>query len=286
MTKTHARDPVLDPETLKTLKDKARQVRRLTLRSIGHLGVGHVGGCMSVVEILTLLYYRHMNVDPARPGLEDRDKLVLSKGHAGPALYSVLADLGFFPTDWLDTLNRGGTRLPSHCDRIRTPGIDMSTGSLGQGLSAAEGIALGHRLDGISARVYAIIGDGDTNEGQTWEAAMTAAHYGLGSLIAFTDYNKLQIDGETRRIMNTERVEERWTAFGWHTQRVDGHDFPAMDSAINNARAQTDKPSMVILDTLKGKGAFFCEGKVESHNMPVDDESIAEALRRLEDEED
>jgi transketolase len=286
MPKMHSPSAALDPETLEMLKDKAKQVRILTLRSIGHLGVGHVGGSLSPVEILTLLYYRRMRVDPARPGLPERDRLVLSKGHAGPALYSVLADKGFFPAAWLDTLNRGGTRLPSHCDRRRTPGIDMTTGSLGQGLSAAVGIALGLRMDGSAATVYAVIGDGDTNEGQTWEAAMTAAHYGLCNLIAFTDYNKLQIDGETCAIMNTERLEERWSAFGWHTQRVDGHDFPALDAAVDAARAQQEKPAMIIADTVKGKGAFFCEGKVESHNLPVDAGIIAEAIRRLDREED
>jgi len=286
MPKTDSPATPMNPETLKLLKSKAKEVRKLTLRSIGNLGVGHVGGSLSLVEILTLLYYRRMNIDPARPGLAGRDRLVLSKGHAGPALYSILADKGFFPVDWLDTLNQGGTRLPSHCDRTRTPGIDMTTGSLGQGLSAAVGIALGLRMDKSKAMVYAVIGDGDTNEGQTWEAAMTAAHYGLSHLVAFTDYNKLQIDGETCAIMNTERLEERWKAFGWYTLRVDGHDFAALDAAVSSAHVQEEKPVMIIADTVKGKGAYFCEGKVESHNLPVDAEIIDEAIRRLDEEEE
>jgi transketolase len=272
---------LLSESEQKQLADKARRIRELTIDAIGHLGVGHIGGSMSVVDILTLLYYRHMNVDPANPRIRDRDIFVLSKGHAGPALYSVLADKGFFPQEWLYTLNVGGTNLPSHADRNRTPGVDMTTGSLGQGLSAAIGIALGNRVDEIDSTVYALIGDGDTNEGQTWEAAMAANQYKLSNLIAVTDYNKMQIDGTSDEIMDTSRLEERWRSFGWYTQQVNGHDFIQMDEAIRNAQSESSGPSMIILETIKGKGAYFCEGKTESHNMKYDRETARKAIERL-----
>ncbi|MFW6229258.1 MAG: transketolase, partial [Alkalispirochaeta sp.] len=193
----------MNPDELRELKKKAIEIRKLTVDEIAHLGVGHIGGSVSIVEILVLLYHRHMKIDPGNPTMEERDKFVMSKGHAGPALYAVLADRGYFDTEMLHTLNQGGTNLPSHCDMNRTPGIDMTTGSLGQGLSAAVGISLGHRIRKLPGRVFALIGDGDTNEGQTWEAAMSAAMYGLGNLVAFTDYNKMQIDGPIESVMKT-----------------------------------------------------------------------------------
>lgn len=269
-----------------TLRRKALEIRRLTVDEIAHLGVGHVGGSVSIVEILVLLYYRHMNIDPANPKMENRDKFVMSKGHAGPALYSVLADRGYFPTEMLHTLNQGGTNLPSHCDMNRTPGIDMTTGSLGQGLSAAVGIALAHRIKKLPGRVFALIGDGDTNEGQTWEAAMSAAMYGLGNLVAFTDYNKMQIDGPIDEIMKTDRLVDRWESFGWFAQQVDGHDFDALDNALERALAETSRPSMIIADTIKGKDLVGIEGDFTNHNMPISrekgDELIA-ALNKLEE---
>ena len=271
----------MNQEKKQDLQEKARLVRIETLKSIGHLGVGHVGGAMSIVEVLTYLYYAEMKVDPEKPRLEDRDRLVLSKGHAGPALYSVLAMKGFFPMDWLLTLNEGGTNLPSHCDRNRTPGIDMTTGSLGQGLSAAVGIALATRYQKRGNRVFAIIGDGESQEGQNWEAAMSAAQFKLGSLIAFTDYNKMQIDGMTGDIMDLEGLKAKWESFGWHTQQVDGHDFDAIEEAVAAAKEQADKPSMIILDTIKGRGCSFAEGKLGSHNMPVTPEDLKEALAAL-----
>ena len=215
--------------------------------------------------------------------MEDRDRLVLSKGHAGPALYSALALKGFFPLEWLHTLNKGGTRLPSHCDRNRTPGIDMTTGSLGQGISAACGIALANRIDKRDVYTYAIIGDGESDEGEVWEAAMFAGHYGLSHLIAFTDNNKMQIDGTTAEVMSVDgkagadgsrdprRLDAKWTAFGWAAERVAGHDVGAICDAIEAAKARAEKgderPTMIVLDTVKGKGAAFCEGQVGSHNM-------------------
>lgn len=271
----------MDEKLVSELKAKAREIRRLTLESIGHLGVGHVGGAMSVIDILTLLYNVHMDVDPANPNKEDRDRLILSKGHAGPALYATLAHQGFFPVEWLQSLNIGGTRLPSHCDRNRTPGIDMTTGSLGMGLSAGVGMALANRLNGSHRMVYVILGDGECNEGQIWEAAMCASHFNLENLIAIVDYNKMQIDGYTHEIMELEDFPSKWRAFGWHAIHVDGHDFQAMDAAIKLAKGNRRKPTAVILDTIKGKGASFCEGQVGSHNLPVTMDMVRDALARL-----
>ena len=270
----------LCPEERESLEAKARDIRILTIDAIGFLGVGHIGGALSVVELLTVLYYRHLRHDPARPRWPGRDRLVLSKGHAGPALYSTLASRGFFPEDWLHTLNKGGTMLPSHCDRNKTPGIDMTTGSLGQGLSAACGIALANRIDGIDCDVYAILGDGESDEGQVWEAAMLASKYRLTRLIAFTDSNKLQIDGPTKEIMDLGRLEDKWAAFGWRASRADGHDVAAIDEAIREAKARGG-PAMIILDTIKGKGASFCEGAVTNHNMAFDYETAKAAIAQL-----
>ncbi len=271
----------METKELNFLENKADEIRRKTIDTIGYLGVGHIGGALSVVDVLTLLYYKHMDVSPHDPKKKNRDKLVLSKGHAGPTLYSILADKGFFPEEWLHTLNKCGTNLPSHCDMNRTPGIDMTTGSLGQGISAAVGLALANRLDGIDKKVYLIIGDGESQEGQVWEGAMSAAQLGLNNLIAFTDFNKMQIDGYICDIMNLEDLGAKWESFGWAVQRVDGHDLQMMDKAIAEAQKEQSRPSMIILDTVKGKGAFFAEGKLESHNMNFTYEMAREACERL-----
>ncbi len=276
----------MNNEQLRELKRKAIEIRRLTLEEIAHLGIGHLGGCMSVVEILVYLYYRILKVDPSNPTDPRRDKFVMSKGHAGPALYSVLADLGYFPKEWLYTLNQGGTNLPSHCDMNRTPGIDMTTGSLGQGLSAAIGIAMGHRIRQLPGRVFALLSDGDINEGQTWEAAMAASMFGLDSLVAFIDYNKMQIDGAADDVMKTDRQVDRWTAFGWYAQEANGHDVSAIAEATDRALAERDRPSIVVLHTVKGKGMPFCEGDFKNHNMPVSQEQAQEALASLRAEEE
>ena len=266
-------EKLLSDQTRSDLVDFAREIRKKTLYTIGKLGAGHIGGSLSIVDILALLYGHEMKYDPQKPAAPDRDVLVLSKGHAGPALYAALALKGFFPMDWLDTLNQGGTRLPSHCDRNKTPGIDMTTGSLGQGLSLACGMALGRKMDGSKASVFCIIGDGETDEGQNWEAAMFAPQYRLSNLIAFTDYNKMQIDGTTEQVMDLRDLDGKWKSFGWYVERCNGHDFSAMHSAISRSRSQAEgqdaRPAMIILDTIKGKGAAFSEGKFESHHMPV-----------------
>jgi transketolase len=276
---------MLTKEEVTDLRKTAKRVRCLTLEAIGRIGIGHIGGSLSIADILTLLYFRHMYIDPKQPAMKDRDILVLSKGHSGPALYSILAMKGFFPMEWLSTLNDGGTKLPSHCDMYRTPGIDMTTGSLGQGLSAAVGIALANRMDGIDRNVYALVGDGESHEGQVWEAAMCAAHYRLNKLIAFTDYNKMVVDGYTCDIMSIDDITAKWTAFGWFALRVSGHDFNEMENAILRAKDQNDRPSMIVLDTKKGKGAFFAEDNTANHNMACDEETAQKAIEILEQEE-
>jgi transketolase len=264
------------------LKRKALEIRKLTIDEIGYLGVGHIGGAMSVVEVLTLLYGKWLRIDPADPKKEERDRVVLSKGHAGPALYAVLADKGYFPMEWLHTLNKGGTRLPSHCDMKLTPGIDFSTGSLGQGSSAAVGIALGQKLRKQESRTFLILGDGESQEGQVWEAAMFAAHYHLDNLIAFTDYNKQQLDGMTGDIMSIDDITTKYNGFGWHVQRVDGHCFPSINRAIERAVEEKGRPHMIVLDTLKSKGFIPGEGVLSNHNMSFSYETAKEAIAELE----
>ncbi|MDR2630328.1 MAG: transketolase [Spirochaetaceae bacterium] len=272
----------MEKKLLADLQSKAKEIRKLTIEEIGTLGSGHIGGAMSIVDVLALLYFHRMKVDPANPRWEDRDQLVVSKGHAGPAVYAALALKGFFPKEWLGTLNQGGTRLPSHCDRNLTPGIDMTAGSLGQGFSAALGIALGLRMDNKSSRVYTIIGDGESDEGQIWEGALFAAAQGISNLTAFTDYNKQQLDGYTKDILDLGDLRAKWTAFGWYTQEVDGHDLEALDEAIEKSLAQKDAPSMIIMNTLKGKGCFFAEGIEKNHSMAFNLEKAREAIAFLD----
>lgn len=258
----------------------AHIIRRNTLYAIGNLGVGHVGGCMSVVEIITTLYFHEMNIDPTNPQKEDRDMLIISKGHSGPTLYSALALKGFFDESWLRTLNKGGTRLPSHCDRNQTPGVDMSTGSLGQGLSCACGAALGAKLKRLKNNVYCIIGDGETDEGQNWEAAMFANHYKLDNLIAFTDYNKLQLDGPVNKVMSLEDLQTKWQAFGFETYKCDGHNIKDIIETLNKCHQKNNKPKMIILDTIKSYGFERLQNKVESHNANISLDEVKEIYKK------
>ena len=263
------------------LKAISRQIREETARSIGSIGIGHIGGCLSLAEILAVLYFKHMNINPENPHLAGRDRLVVSKGHAGPAVYAALALRGYFPKEELLTLNTSGTNLPSHCDMHKTPGIDMTTGSLGQGFSCAVGIALASRLSGDNATIFAIIGDGESQEGQIWEAAMYAGNQKLNRLIAFTDYNDMQIDGNVSQINDVAPLEDKWRAFKWHTLVVDGHDIQALDSAVQSAKGQ-DKPTMIIARTIKGKGVSFVVSKgAGNHNMPFSKEDAQIALEEL-----
>lgn len=276
----------MDSKLKQELIKKARRIRYLTMDQIGELGVGHLGGAMSIIDALTVLYYRHMNIDPKNPKMEGRDRFVLSKGHAGPALYSVLAEKGYFPIEQLYTLNKLGTSLPSHADMNLTPGIDMTAGSLGQGLSCAVGIALGSRLKNDQARVYAMIGDGESQEGQIWEAAMYSGQMKLDNLTVFTDYNKMQIDDEVCNINTMEPIEDRWEAFGWNVLSVDGHDVEAIDKAINAAKEYKGKPTMIILNTHKGKGVSFLEKNWKNnHNVTVSPEERKLALDELKEVE-
>ena len=264
------------------LKEKCKDIRVDILTCIGTLGVGHVGGCLSIVELLAVLYYKHMNIDPQNPQMEGRDRLIVSKGHAGPAVYSVLAEKGYFDKQLLLTLNQGGTKLPSHCDMNLTRGIDMTTGSLGQGFSCAVGIALGSQLKKDNAYIYTIIGDGESQEGQIWEAAMFAGSHKLNNLIAFTDFNKMQIDGPVAEINGVEPLDKKWEAFGWNTLVVkNGHDLDEIDAAINSAKKST-LPTMIILNTIKGKGVSFIEEqKAGSHSMTISEQQMKDAIAEI-----
>lgn len=266
------------------LSKKCNEIRIDILKCIGSLGVGHIGGCLSIVEVLTALYYKHMNINPNDPNMEGRDRLIVSKGHAGPAVYATLANKGYFPKAWLETLNRDGTNLPSHCDMNKTPGVDMTTGSLGQGFSCAVGIAYASKLNNDNAKIYTIIGDGESQEGQIWEAAMWAGSKKLNNLIAFTDYNNLQIDGTVEEVNSIYPLKDKWEAFGFHVIEVkDGNNIEMVDEAISVARTINDKPIMVILKTVKGRGVKFIEDKkAGNHNMTFTTEEIQLAIKEIE----
>ncbi len=263
------------------LKEFAKQIRIETIRAIESVGVGHIGGAMSIVDVLAVLYGDVMNIDPKNPGWEERDWFVLSKGHAGPALYAALALKGYFPTEELRTLNKPRTRLPSHCDRRKTPGVDMSTGSLGQGMSTALGVAQGLLMDGKKNRVYLIIGDGECNEGQIWEGAMFAAQRKLHNVIAFVDWNKKQLDGYLKDICDIGDIRQKFEDFGWFAQSVDGHSVEEIHAAIEKAQAQTEKPSLIALNTVKGKSCSFSEGVFYNHSMTVSAEQAQGAIDAL-----
>ena len=268
------------------VRDFANEIAKTTIRMIAGIGKGHVGGSMDLAELIAVLYSEVLNIDPKNPDKADRDRVVMSKGHAGPVLYSVLALMGYYPMEWVDTLNQPGTRLPSHCDRLRTPGIDMTAGSLGQGLSAAVGMALAARMDKLPSRIYAIVGDGESQEGQIWEAIQFAAQMKLGNLITFFDHNGLQIDGPTASINETGACEDKFKAFGWNVQTVDGHDVDAIYDAIMKAQENTESPNMIVLRTIKGKGWAKIAGKPESHSLAVTAEDCEEVLRELEQEKE
>ena len=268
------------------LENKCLKIRKDILLEIGTLVVGHIGGSLSIVELLVTLYNKHMNIDPKNPKMEKRDRLIVSKGHSGPAVYAVLCDMGYFPKDWLKTLNKPGTNLPSHCDMNRTPGIDMTTGSLGQGFSCDVGIALASKLKNDKATIYTIIGDGESQEGQIWEAAMFASHKKLDNLIAFTDYNKLQLDGKTSDICSIEPLSKKWESFGWEVIEVkNGNNCKEIDNAIIKAK-KSEKPVMIILHTIKGYGISFAEkAGASNHSMSITEKMLNEGLKELEEKE-
>ena len=263
----------MNSEKLQSLQSKALDIRKLTVEMIGRLGVGHIGGALSIVDLLTVLYYDIANVDPSNPKNPDRDRIVLSKGHAGPALYSVLADKGYFPLEEIKTLNQPGTNLPSHCDMNKTVGIDMTAGSLGQGLSCALGMALAAKIDKKDYKVFCIMGDGESQEGQVWEALMYAGNMGLDNLVIFIDNNGMQIDGMTKDINSIEPLTEKGNAFNLHTQRIVGHAFDALENAINTALDTKGKCSLIIMDTVKGYGVEWVSSKgYGCHSMSITEE--------------
>jgi len=267
------------------IREVCRDIRCDLVDCIGHLGVGHIGGCLSIVDLLAVLYFEEMNIDPADPKKPGRDRLVCSKGHAGPAVYATLAKRGYFDKSELLTLNQSGTHLPSHCDARLTTGIDMTTGSLGQGFSCAVGAALASKLEDDGATIYTIIGDGESQEGQIWEAAMFASAKRLGNLIAFTDYNGLQIDGPVSEVNEPGPLPNKWSAFGWHVVEVgDGNDPDQLHKAIALAKQNraTNYPTMVILHTRKGCGVSFVEEKgAGNHNMPFSEEDAQRAIAEI-----
>lgn len=270
----------LSEETTKMLEAKARKLRRDILEMLARARSGHTGGSLSAVEILTLLYYHIMRHRPGEPGWPERDRFVLSKGHAAPALYAVLADSGYFPHEYLDTLRRLGSPLQGHpC--LGTPGVEICTGSLGHGLSLANGMALASRIDGKDSRIYVLLGDGECQEGEVWEAAMSSGHFKLSHLTAIVDKNGLQIDGPTSEVMNVDPIDDKFRAFGWQAINVDGHNFTHLMSAFRLAHEEKASPTAIIAHTIKGKGVSFMENNLEFHGRAPTEEELKWALAEL-----
>ncbi|MEE1245238.1 MAG: transketolase [Acutalibacteraceae bacterium] len=264
----------------KELKITACKVRMGIIEGVHSAKAGHPGGSLSCADILTYLYFAHMNVDPKNPKMPNRDRLVLSKGHAAPALYSVLAQKGYFEVETLKTLRQIGSILQGHPDMKHIPGVDMSTGSLGQGISCAVGMALSSKHFGDNYNVYTVLGDGEIEEGQVWEAAMFAANKKLSNLTAFVDYNNLQIDGTIEEVNSAYPIDEKFKAFNWHTITIDGHDFEQIESALKEA-ATVDKPVAIIANTVKGKGVSFMENQCGWHGVAPNDEQYEQAMSEL-----
>lgn len=266
------------------LKRFAARIRLETVRQISKRGFGHIGGALSIVDALAVLYGGVLRIDPKNPAWPERDKLVMSKGHAGPALYSALALKGYFPPELLDTLNQPGTSLPSHCDRKLTPGVDVTTGSLGQGVSLAIGLALAQRMDGKGARTFLITGDGELNEGQAWEGAMFAAHNKLDNMVWLVDYNHKQLDGYTDEIMDLGDVGARFTAFGWRARTINGNDIAEVRDAVGEALTAKGAPACIVLNTVKGAGVPAVENTLFNHHMVFEGEMARESILLLEKE--
>lgn len=264
------------------LEAKAKELRRHIICMLAEAGSGHPGGSLSAADLMTALYYEEMKGNPQNPAWEERDYFVLSKGHAAPALYGVLAMKGYFPLEDLQTLRKLGSHLQGHPCRLKTPGVEASTGSLGQGISVAAGIAKGLKIDGKSNRVYTIVGDGECEEGQVWEAAMFAAHYQLDNLLVIVDRNRLQIDGRTSDVLNPEPLIDKFAAFGCAVQEIDGHSMAEILVAFDKARECKGKPSVIIANTIKGKGVSFMEDQAGWHGAAPNAEEAAQALAELE----
>ena len=270
----------MDAAAKKQLMLSACRVRMGIIEGVHSAKSGHPGGSLSCADILTYLYFAKMNIDPKNPKMENRDRFVLSKGHAAPALYSVLANRGYFDTELLNTLRKIGSILQGHPDMKHIPGVDMSTGSLGQGISAAVGMALSAKHFGDSFKVYTVLGDGEIEEGQVWEAAMFAANKGLSNLTAFVDYNNLQIDGTIDEVTSAAPIDKKFEAFNWHTIVINGHDFDQIEAALKEAET-VDKPVAIIANTVKGKGVSFMENQVGWHGSAPNDEQYEQAIAEL-----
>lgn len=260
---------------------KALEMRRMIIEMLAEAGSGHPGGSLSAADIMAALFFHEMNVDAAQPKMAERDRFVLCKGHAAPALYSVLALKGFFPKEDVFTLRKLGSHLQGHPDMKKLPGVDVSTGSLGQGLSMASGMALGGKMDDAPYRVYAVLGDGELEEGQVWEAAMFAAHYKLDNLCAFVDNNGLQIDGNIDCVLSPNPIADKWRAFGWHVIEIDGHDIQEIFMALDQARTVKGQPTMIVAHTVKGKGVSFMENQAGWHGAAPKPDEKDRALAEL-----
>lgn len=260
----------------------ANKVRKNALTAVYSAKSGHPGGSLSIADILTYLYFEAMNIDPKNPKNPDRDRFVLSKGHTAPALYSVLAERGYFPTEDIKTFRNISSYLQGHPDMKGVPGVDMSTGSLGQGISAAGGMALSAKLDNKDFRVYTILGDGELEEGQVWEQAMFASHYKLDNLTAFIDFNGLQIDGDITKVMNPTPIDKKFEAFGWNVIVCDAHDFNSLEKAVNDAKATKGKPTAVIMKSIKGKNVSFMENEASWHGAAPNEEQYNQAMAELD----
>lgn len=267
--------------TVTEIEAKCKELRKDIINMIADAASGHPGGSLSVLEIIASLYNSEMRIDPANPKWEDRDRFVLSKGHAAPALYAVLADKGFFPKEELKNFRQLHSILQGHPDAKKCPGVDASTGSLGQGISIATGMAIGAKMAGKDTKVYTVCGDGEIQEGLVWEAAMAAAHYKLDNLCAVLDNNGLQIDGKVTDVMNPEPLDKKFEAFGWHVIKIDGHDLDAIQAAFDEAKTVKGQPTMIIAKTVKGKGVSFMENNAAWHGSAPNAEQLEIALNDL-----
>ncbi len=275
----------LTAEEVTYIRSKAKDMRVDILEMITKADSGHTGGSLSIADVMALLYFHEMKIDPADPHKADRDRLVLSKGHGAPCLYAALAEKGYFPKEWLDHLRQAGQVLQGHPDMKHTPGVDMTTGSLGQGVSAACGMALAAKMDKADWRVYTILGDGELEEGEVWEAAMFAGYYKLDHLTAFVDNNGLQIDGKITDVMSPLPIGEKFKAFGWHVIHADGHDVSALHEAILEAKKTSGKPTVIVMKTIKGKGVKEVEGQVGWHGKAPTAEQCERFVKEVEEAE-
>lgn len=271
----------MDKNEKKRLQITATKIRMGIIEGVYNAKSGHPGGSLSIADVLTYLYFKEMKIDPENPKWEDRDRMVLSKGHTAPGLYSALANRGYFPVEYLKTLRKTDSFLEGHPDMKGTPGVDMSSGSLGQGISVACGMALASKLDGDRFRVYSILGDGELEEGQVWEAAMFASHKKLDTLTAIVDNNNLQIDGELENVNSPYPIPEKFRAFNWHTIEIDGNDFDQMEAAFEEARKTKGRPTAIIMKTTKGKGVSFMENKASWHGAAPNEEQYNTAMGEL-----